>query len=287
MRGIILAGGLGTRLYPATCAVNKQLLPVYDKPMIYYPLSVLMLAGIRDILIITRPNDEALYRAQLGDGSQWGLNFSYIAQPAPNGIAEAYILGRDFVGGQRSMLVLGDNLFYGHGLQELVTGVMENTSGSDIFAYPVRNPQSYGVVGFDADGRPNSIEEKPTTPKSRFAITGLYVFDGQASDTAVGLTPSPRGELEITDLIRHYLVDGTLNVVQLGRGYAWLDTGTHESLMQAGAFVHAIEERQGLKIACGEEIAFLKGYIDQNALAACAVDAGDSSYGDYLRALLE
>lgn len=287
MRGIILAGGLGTRLYPATCVVNKQLLPVYDKPMIYYPLSVLMLAGIRDILIITRPNDEALYRAQLRDGSQWGLNFSYIAQPVPNGIAEAYILGRDFVGGKRSMLVLGDNLFYGHGLQELLTGVMENASGSNIFAYPVRNPQRYGVVGFDADGQPNSIEEKPTTPKSRFAITGLYVFDGRASDTAAGLRPSPRGELEITDLIRHYLVDGTLNVVQLGRGYAWLDTGTHESLMQAGAFVHAIEERQGLKIACVEEIAFLKGYIDQNALATCAVDAGDSSYGDYLRALLE
>jgi glucose-1-phosphate thymidylyltransferase len=284
--GIILAGGAGTRLHPLTIAVSKQLLPVYDKPMIYYPLSVLMLAGIRRILIINTPHEQAQFQRLLGDGSQWGLDIRYAVQPEPNGLAQAYLIGREFVGGGPSCLILGDNIFYGHGLTDLLARADARTTGASVFGYWVRDPERYGVAEFGADGRVLSIEEKPKAPRSNYAVTGLYFYDGRASDYAAALKPSPRGELEITDLNRVYLQTGELNVERLGRGHAWLDTGTHESLIQAGNFIQTIEERQGLKIACPEEIAFEHGWIDAAQLEALAAPLAKSGYGDYLRGLI-
>ncbi|MDB4173025.1 glucose-1-phosphate thymidylyltransferase RfbA [bacterium] len=287
MKGIILAGGAGSRLYPVTKVINKQLLPVYDKPMIYYPLSVLMLAGIREVLLISRPQDQGMYESLLGDGSQYGISLSYAPQPNPNGLAEAFIIGRDFVDGSSCALVLGDNLFYGQGLQNVLAEAQLRTQGATIFAYSVKDPERYGIVNFDQSGKALDVEEKPKRPKSRFAIPGLYFFDGRAADFAARVKPSARGELEITDLIRFYLERDELYVKRLGRGHAWLDTGTHSSLMQASAFVQAIEERQGLKIACLEEIAFRKGFIDKAGLISAAEQAGESSYGEYLYGLLD
>ncbi len=284
--GIILAGGAGTRLHPLTIAVSKQLLAVYDKPMIYYPLSVLMLAGIRRILIINTPHEQAQFQRLLGDGSQWGLQIEYAVQPEPNGLAQAYLIGRDFVGGKPSCLILGDNIFYGHGLTDLLNRADQRDSGATVFGYWVRDPERYGVAEFDEAGRVRSIEEKPKNPRSNYAVTGLYFYDGRASDFAASLAPSPRGELEITDLNRVYLEAGDLNVERLGRGYAWLDTGTHDSLIQAGNFIQTIEERQGLKIACPEEIAFEQGWIDAAQLEALAAPLAKSGYGDYLRGLI-
>ena len=282
MKGIILAGGTGTRLYPVTHAINKQLLPVYDKPMIYYPLSTLMLAGIREILIITCPEDVARYRAVLGDGKAWGLDISYAPQASPDGLAQAFIIGRDFIGDDTVCLVLGDNIFFGEGLPTMLRQAAALKQGATVFGYAVQDPERYGVVEFCAQGHAISLEEKPAKPKSNYAVTGLYFYDNRVIEIAAGLKPSPRGELEITDVNRAYLERGTLTVEKLGRGIAWLDTGTHESLLQASQFVHVIESRQGLKIACPEEIAFRQGYIDAVALTALAKPLAKGAYGQYL-----
>jgi glucose-1-phosphate thymidylyltransferase len=286
-KGIILAGGSGTRLHPLTLSVSKQLMAVYDKPMIYYPLSVLMLAGIRDCLIITTPQDQEAFQRLLGDGSQWGLSLSYAAQPRPEGLAQAYHIGADFIGDGPSALILGDNIYYGHGLPELLKSADARTSGATVFGYAVSDPKAYGVVAFDDAGRAVSIEEKPDHPKSNYAVTGLYFYDGEAVARARDLKPSPRGELEITDLNRTYLTDGKLHVEMMGRGFAWLDTGTHASLLDAATYVRIVEERQGLKIACPEEIAWQQGFIDDAQLEGLAVRLGKSGYGDYLKRLLE
>jgi glucose-1-phosphate thymidylyltransferase len=285
-KGIVLAGGSGTRLHPATLAMSKQLLPVYDKPMVYYPLSTLMLAGIRDILLISTPQDVPRFEALLGDGSRWGISLSYCVQPSPDGLAQAFILGRHFVDGGPSSLVLGDNIFYGHDLQRLLTQASDRTHGASVFAYHVNDPERYGVVAFDTERRALSIEEKPQVPKSNYAVTGLYFYDGQVCDIAASIRPSARGELEITDVNAHYLAQGDLNVEILGRGYAWLDTGTHDSLLDAGEFIATLEKRQGLKVACPEEIAFRSGWIGAAELEALAEPMRKNAYGEYLRRVL-
>ncbi|EGD60010.1 glucose-1-phosphate thymidylyltransferase [Novosphingobium nitrogenifigens DSM 19370] len=286
MRGIILAGGSGTRLYPITLAVSKQLMPVYDKPMIYYPISTLMLAGIREILIITTPHDSEGFKRLLGDGSQWGMRFEYAVQPSPDGLAQAYVIGADFVAGQQSCLVLGDNIFFGHDLTMLLASARRRAEGATVFAYHVADPERYGVVEFDKAMRAVSIEEKPVEPKSSWAVTGLYFYDADVVDIAAGLKPSARGELEITDINRTYLERGKLHVELMGRGFAWLDTGTPDSLLDAAQFVGTLEKRQGMKICCPEEIAFRQGFIDAGGLERCAAALGKGDYGGYVRRLL-
>jgi glucose-1-phosphate thymidylyltransferase len=287
MKGIILAGGQGTRLYPATLAVSKQLLPVYDKPMIYYPLTTLMLAGIRDILVIATPAERPRFEALLGDGSRWGINLGFAEQPRPEGLAQAFLIGRDFIGGGAVALVLGDNIFYGGGLSAMLQEAARPRRGATVFAYQVRNPQAYGVVVFDAAGQAVAIEEKPPQPRSHWAVTGLYFYDNAVVDIAAGLRPSARGELEITDLNNVYLRRGDLQVARLGRGYAWFDTGTHEDLLAAAEYVRTIEMRQGLKIACVEEVAYAMGYIDRARLLEEARRFGKNDYGRYLASLAE
>ena len=285
-KGIILAGGSGTRLYPITMGVSKQLLPIYDKPMIYYPLSVLMLAGIREICVITTPQDQDQFRRTLGDGAQWGVSLSYVAQPSPDGLAQAYILAEDFLAGAPSAMVLGDNIFFGHGLPELLAGA-DRQAGGTVFGYHVADPARYGVVDFDAEGKVRAIVEKPPVPPSNYAVTGLYFLDGGAPERARRVTPSARGELEITSLLEIYLAEGLLRVETMGRGYAWLDTGTHGSLLDAGNFVRTLEERQGLQAGCPEEIAWQKGWISAADLAARAEMFAKNSYGTYLAGLLD
>ena len=285
-KGIILAGGSGTRLYPLTQAISKQLLPVYDKPMIYYPLSVLMLAGIREVLVINTPHEQALFKALLGNGSQWGMDIRYAAQPSPDGLAQAYLIGRDFVAGQPSCLVLGDNIFYGHGFTDMLRRADARSEGATVFGYWVNDPERYGVAEFDAQGRVVGIEEKPPNPRSNYAVTGLYFYDGHASDYAAELRPSPRGELEITDLNRRYLEAGALHLEPLGRGHAWLDTGTHQSLLEASNFIETIEARQGLRVCCPEEIAFGNGWIDAAQVEKLAAPLAKNGYGQYLLSLV-
>jgi glucose-1-phosphate thymidylyltransferase len=286
MKGILLAGGSGTRLHPVTQAISKQLLPVYDKPMIYYPLSALMLAGIREILIISTPQDTPRFEALLGDGSQWGLDFHYAVQPTPGGLAQAFLIGKQFLAGGGCSLVLGDNIFYGHDFARTLTNAAKQSSGATVFAYAVRDPEHYGVVEFDASGKAISLEEKPAKPRSRYAVTGIYFYDAQVVSVAEQMKPSPRGELEITDVNRWYLDRGQLRTELLGRGMAWLDTGTHDSLLEASNFIQTIEQRQGLKVACPEELAFRLGYITRDQLAALADKIGKSSYANYLQSIL-
>ncbi len=287
LKGIILAGGSGTRLHPVTQAVSKQLLPVYDKPMVYYPLSALMLAGIRDILLISTPEDTPRFEQLLGDGAKWGLKLQYAVQPSPDGLAQAFLIGRDFLAGEGCCLVLGDNIFYGHDFQSILREAAAQTAGATVFAYPVLDPERYGVVEFDSERRAVSLEEKPLKPRSRYAVTGIYFFDAQVVEVAAALKPSPRGELEITDVNRWYLERGQLRTEVLGRGIAWLDTGTHDSLLEASNFIHTLEHRQGLKVACPEEIAFRLGYIDGAQLRALAGRIAKSTYGQYLLRVLE
>jgi len=285
-RGIILAGGSGTRLYPITQGVSKQLLPVYDKPMIYYPLATLMLAGIRDILVINTPHEQSMFQRLLGDGSQWGVNITYQVQPSPDGLAQAFLIGREFIGGRPSCLVLGDNIFYGHGLTDRLKRAAARDDGATVFGYLVSDPERYGVAEFDSTGKVIGLEEKPAVPKSNYAVTGLYFYDGRVSDIAADLRPSPRGELEITDLNMRYLEEGKLQLERLGRGFAWLDTGTHDSLMEAGMYIQTIEKRQGLKVCCIEEVAYSNGWIDAEQVLRLASVLGKTGYGEYLHRLV-